>query len=341
MKFCWLTTGFLLLVTGSAGGVADKPKAQLAKRTPLPAPVRKAVQAGINYLRTLQRADGSWEVDEFAKTRPGGWTCLTMLALLEARVPPNDPAIQKGLAYVRQLDPDFVYVRALQTMVFAKAGGNKNLIQRNVDWLIKARVTDNTGLLGWTYKAQPQVPDNSNTSFAVAGLHAGRGAGAKIPTSIWKEIRSFYQRTQQKDGGWVYATHHNHFTYLTMDLAGLTGLLTAGMALGKGPEIPQKNGKAILAQVRSEAVERGLRQVRWEFTIELKNRIYYNIYGISHLGRLSGLRFLGMHDWYRKGCDFLLKEQANDGSWPGKGFQFDKWPLINTSFAVIFLANPP
>jgi hypothetical protein len=347
MKLSWLLGVGIILAASPAGFVPDKTvkKAAPAKKASLSPAVKKAVQQGINFLRAQQLKDGSWEIDEFAKQRPGGWTALVLLALLEAGVPPNDPAVVKGLVYLRKLEPNFIYVRALQTMVFARVGNklNKQLVQRNVDWLIAARVQAGGQLLGWTYTKTSQVPDNSNTSFAVRGLHAGRLVGAKIPRKIWEDIRSYYLRTQLKDGGWIYAGNHNSFSYLTMDVASLSGLLMGGMALNLNPELPQKNGRLEIAKVKRKAPPG--RALLWisgkRYDIAPENRVYYHLYGVSELGLLSGLRFLGIHDWYAEGSKVLLKRQAPNGSWPRKGFQFDRWPLINTSFALIFLANPP
>jgi hypothetical protein len=75
--------------------------------------------------------------------------------------------------------------------------------------------------------------------------------------------------------------------------------------------------------------------------VKYEGRIYDNLYGLAHAGRLSGLAKLGDHYWYAEGCQFLVKEQAKDGSWPApKGSQmFDQWPVVNTSFALLFLAK--
>jgi hypothetical protein len=319
--------------------------AREGKRETLVDNVRKGIDRGIKYLRSKQLKDGSWEIDEFAKQRPGGWTCLSMLALLNAGVPPEDKMMKRGLDYIRQLEPSFTYVRALQTMVFAEARQNqdKERIQRNVDWLMKAAVRDNTGLLGWTYTQNPQVPDNSNTQYALLGLHAGKTAGAKIPDSMWKDIRNYYKSTQI-NGGWVYAKHHNNFTYLTMDTAGLCGLIIAGMELNSTREQPLGNGRFANCgkykeskHIRAALNEIGRPTV---FTVDFENRVYYNLYGIERAGRLSGQRFLAGHDWYREGAKFLVKLQdKEEGCWPGKGFQFDRWPVVNTSFALLFLSK--
>src|SRR5262249_6679211 len=47
-------------------------------------------------------------------------------------------------------------------------------------------------------------------------------------------------------------------------------------------------------------------------------------------------------EWYRTGCDSLLKTKKADGSWegdPGNRTQFDHWPIVATSFALLFLAE--
>src|SRR5206468_8684623 len=122
----------------------------------------------------------------------GGWTSLAMLALLNAGVSPDDPIIEGGLKTLRQIEPKQTYVVSLQTMVFAETGRNEDRerIQRNVDWLIDAMVRDGGKCKGWTYlQANSRITDNSNTQYALLGLHAGRLAGAKIDREVWQAIQ--------------------------------------------------------------------------------------------------------------------------------------------------------
>src|SRR5436190_11588111 len=94
-----------------------------APEKPLVDRVREAIDCGVRFLRETQRpTDGSWEVDIACQGNPGGWSSLAMLALLNAGVPPDDPAIVKGLKYLRPLKPETTYVVGLQTMVYALAG---------------------------------------------------------------------------------------------------------------------------------------------------------------------------------------------------------------------------
>jgi hypothetical protein len=337
----------VVALAGAAPAAAARPKNKSGD--PLVEQVNKAIQNGIRYLRGKQLKDGSWEVDFFGKMRyQGGWTCLSMLALLNAGVPPNDKMIQRGLEYLRKLNTEYTYVRALQTMVFVEAGQteDKERIQKNVDWLIKIRLRDGTKLMGWTYNStQHQAADNSNTQYALLGLHAGRLAGAKIPDGIWQEIRDFYIRTQLPRGGWIYARHHNPNSYLTMDVAGACGLLIAGMELNKGRE-KFRGGRVENCGEYDEvtAVQKAIKYISQEqYAINFKDAVYYNLYGLERLGRLSGLRFFGTHDWYREGCKLLVSlqstRQEDYGCWPSQGIKFDHWPLVNTSFALLFLSK--
>src|SRR5205823_3204895 len=75
------------------------------------------------------------------------------------------------------------------------------------------------------------------------------------------------------------------------------------------------------------------------YRTELRGATYYNLYGIERTGRLSGQRFLGNHDWYREGCEYLVEAQnALDGSWK-KTELHDSWPVVSTSFALLFLSK--
>jgi hypothetical protein len=66
--------------------------------------------------------------------------------------------------------------------------------------------------------------------------------------------------------------------------------------------------------------------------------VFYTLYGIERAGRLSGQRYLGEHDWYRAGCEYLVGVQNGNGSWKGDRLGEDA-PVIATSFALLFLSK--
>src|SRR5262249_49134051 len=128
-----------------------------APEKPLVDRVRESIDRGVRYLREQQLpADGSWEVDVACQGNPAGWSSLAMLALLNAGVPPDDPAMVRGLKYLRSMKPTKTYVVGLQTMVYALAGQeeDKERIQKNAEWLLKERVYVNGQFGGWTYSEE-------------------------------------------------------------------------------------------------------------------------------------------------------------------------------------------
>jgi hypothetical protein len=313
-------------------------------REPLVKQVREAIDRGVQFLRDAEGGNGNWEnIDPTSAGHRGGWTSLALLALLNSGIKPDDPIIERGLRFLRDVEPRQTYVVSLQTMVFAEAGKTEDLqrIQRNVNWLINARVMDGNVFKGWTYgMGRTQFSDNSNTQYALLGLHAGHMAGAKIDRAVWEGIRDYYIRTQQVDHGWLYNPIHQGGSSLTMTTAGLCGLIIAGLELNVGREMLQPDGSALHCGIYEEnkPLADALGWLGRHFRIELPFNGYYSLYGIERAGRLTGQRFLGDHDWYREGCQYLVRAQRNNGSWLESRGR-DGWPVISTSFALLFLSK--
>lgn len=302
----------------------------------------------MQFLNRQQRGNGSWELYTDLAGMEGGPTSLALLGLLNSGVPAKDPVVAKGLQYLRGLKPPTTYVRALQTMVFAEAGQNEDRerIAENVKWLIDARVIRDGQFFGWSYSTSPgRLGDNSNSQYALLGLYAGKQGGAVISREIWQAIRDFYIRSQERDGSFIYqpgARGAEGAGSLTMTTAGLSGLLIAGMELNAGREGPlDADGSAPNCGVYDEN-KPAVMALQWtaaKFRLDLPQRVFYNMYGIERIGRLSGLRFIGRHDWYREGCQYLVETQRDDGSWPAEIGHFDKWPVVCTSFGLLFLSK--
>jgi hypothetical protein len=330
--------------------LAPAVQAQQRSEPSLVEPVNKAIDAGVRFLYDQERGiGGNWDnISEASQGNPGGWTALATLALLNAGVQPSEPIIDRSLKYLRTIEPSRTYVVGLQLMVYAEAGRSEDRerIQRLVDWLIEARSMQGPECRGWTYfKAGPHdLPDNSNTQYAMLGLHAGQQAGAKIDRAVWKSIQDMYIQMQTPEGGWYYSKRGgSRAPTITMTTAGLSGLIISGMELNQGREKIQANGQALDCGVYAEnlPVERALRWLGNNFTFQAASgAVFYNLYGIERAGRLSGQRFIGEHDWYRAGCRFLTKPgmQQDDGSWFLNG-PHDNWKIVSTSFALLFLCK--
>jgi hypothetical protein len=325
--------------------VPTAPPARAAAEQPLVEKVRKSIDSGVSFLRSQQRRDGGWEVDRESVARYGGWSALAVLALLNAGVKSTDPAVASGLEFLRKVKPERTYTVGLQTMVFVLAGQKRDqeAIQRNVQWLLEARAGD-----GWTYGPAGSGPDNSNTQYALLGLHEAIQSGVKVSPKVLEEIRSLYLRTQFR-GGWGYRPRKMEPT-VTMSTAGLCNLLITGMDLEVGKAKLRADGSAEHCgeYKENEPVTRALdllgrifpaRLTEGNVTERLTNSPFYALYGIERAGRLTGQRYLGGHDWYEVGCRYLVESQQRDGSWEGRAVGLDHWPVVATSFSLLFLSK--
>lgn len=296
----------ILFVAVSSPLVAQPP----ATQEPLVAQVKNAIDRGVHFLRQKQRNDGSWEIS--VPVMEGGQTTLAILALLNSGVSPKDPAVQGGLKYIRQLESNKTYIRALQAMALAEANlpEDRQLLRDHAKWLIQAHIMNGNKLLGWDYSNKSSsIADGSNTQYAVLGLWAAKHAGIDIPKEVWESIRDYYLNHQDgKRGSWIYAPGElspSNTPSLTMTTAGVSGLLIAGMELNAGREIFE--GAADTARncgvyAENAALDRGMSWVASKFTLQLPPRTFYHLYGLERAGRLSGSRFIGEYDWYREGA---------------------------------------
>jgi hypothetical protein len=348
------------------------PSAPARAEEPLVQKVRTSLNKGIEYLKGQQKHQGGdrwdWENATLNFLQPGGTSCLAMLALLTAGVPADDPVIKRGLPYIRSLNPQHTYVVGIQTMVLAEVGDQKDLfqIQSNVNWLLDAAVTrggkklgDGGKLEGWSYQSTSgNRADNSNSQYALLGLLAGRQAGAKIDKAAWESIQEFYKSTQcnstqnsrgQPMAGWTYQNENPKGKgTLTMTAAGVCGLYIAALEVNDNKqELNEQTGVAAKCGIYPEddAIAKGMRWLAQEFRFQNPPHTFYNVYGIERVGRLSGQRFIGDHDWYREGCELLtgVKPSSGLGQKPGGEWQMkdaiDNFPVISTSFALLFLAK--
>jgi hypothetical protein len=291
-------------------------------------------EKAIKYLKAQQTPQGNWEglVLVFLADMEGGCTALVTLSLLEAGVPPGDPAVKKALDYLAKLPPKRTYVVSLQTQVFAKADAKKYAaqIQTNADWLIDTAIgfKKDGRLEGWSYPGN-SIGDNSNTHFAVFGLHAAVNAGAKIDPKLWVEVRNYYLRTR-KDSGWSY---HNGFGDATGSRS-MTSAALVGLAVADKHEKPTDASK--------EVFEKGMKAFL-AFPDENPKSTGYQWLVSAELGRSIGSPTFKSGDkevaWYREGAGKLVKEQNANGSW-GFGKGIDAAEVLTTAFGLYFLGPP-
>ncbi len=125
-----------------------------------------------------------------------------------------------------------------------------------------------------------------------------------------------------------------------MTTAGIASLAIIKERLLDGGVLQTEERKRIDAALRDGvgwfssnfAVERNPGNPSWH---------YYYLYGLERAGDLLGLRYMGKHDWYREGAEWLIKAQQAGGSWPAQGGKdpnaHGETELIRTCFALLFL----
>lgn len=331
-----MTSLLLSLAVAVAAPVPKDDKSDREFREKVDAARTKAVK----YLKDTQDKDGGWEGVVFGTIigLKGGTTALVALALLEAGVPANDPVVARAVEYLVALEPDKTYVVSLQTQVLARADAKKHAkrIQANADWLMDKAIIKEKKLRGWSYPAN-EMADNSNTHFAIMGLHAAAQAGAKVDAEIWQKVRDYYAATQLKDGGWAYInqtwpepSHH-------MTVAGLLALAVAVKydKQAKGPDDAFEKGmKLVLSGKLGELGQGKSTFVGWMTTAELGRALGTTEFKADKLAKA----------WYREGAEKLVKLQQADGSLRyterNKAGIDGGQPVISTAAGLYFLGPP-
>jgi hypothetical protein len=174
-------------------------------------------------------------------------------------------------------------------------------------------------------------------------------AGVQVPEKELQAIQRIYLNSQ-REGGWSYKPGQKDNS-MTMTSAGLCNMVITGMDLARGKARLRPDGSAEDCGVYTdnEPITKALEWIGARFpgrlttedSLDVFGSPYYCLYGIERVGRLTGQRYLGGHDWYEVGCRFLVDIQKPDGHWEGMGGknQLDGWPVVSTSFSLLFLAK--
>ncbi len=332
------------------------------------AQIRAAVRRGVQFLKTQQRVDGSWEYGSHEL----GITALVGLALAENGVAATDPVMKQAVEFVRSRAASNVmtYDISLAILFLSRAGDSSDtqLIMELGSRLVAGQLSSG----GWHYvcpiipatppasvtnnpkakgAAQPRrggriqgpsrVPqagfgDNSNTQFGVLGVWAAGRAGLDVSATMQRVERRF-RTTQSQQGGWGYGGGGD------TDAMTCAGLMC--LALAKGHKVveaqmtnqpPAKDGAAPPGKgpkMESDAdLEQGIQRVEtYVGGIHARSSLYF-LWSVERVGVALGLARIGRVDWYSRGASVLVQTQQPNGSW-----QSDRGAMADTSFALLFL----
>ncbi|MDD3586703.1 MAG: DUF4159 domain-containing protein, partial [Thermoguttaceae bacterium] len=362
-----LATPLILIILIILGPGAVKTAFSQANAIPSgdlsPKAIQDSINGGISYLREKQQKDGSW--DEYPGYSPGS-TALCALSLLSTGLDKDDPTVAKALVALRRPMPETefqTYPISLQTMVFCQADPQRDqmLIRRNVDWLIERQFkTNNVFNGGWAYvglQQQYDQVDNSNSQFAILALFEAQRVGIEIPEAVWESALQYWLRMQNPDGSWGYRASVRQLQESnsgsgtgSMTCAGIGALvICAGAKSGINAKV--QNDKIECCQDGddkiSKCIDRGLSWMAQHFSVQnnpgtdvsLETWIFYYLYGLERVGRLTAHRFIGKNDWYREGADFLLRRKGVFTKYWRAQIDLKGNHCVATAFALLFLSK--
>lgn len=320
------------------------------------AAVKESIERGRKFLLSQQGANGSWDIG--IETDRVGGTSLAVMALLNCGMSPQDPAVKRGLNFLRNVPRDAsmlggheTYQVSLQIMALVAAKEYTVDAVRIAQLAQRLETGQNKGgdVGGWGYGlggGQLFGGDPSNSQFAVLGLREAVEAGANVSPDTWKRARQYWEAAQNGDGGWSYSNKGNtNPSKGSMTVAGISSLVICEQMLRTDDGVaPDGTPPCCQGTEPNEPLDRGIAWMARNFAVGHNpggenGWLLYYIYGVERAGRLSGLRFFGDHDWYREGAAYLVAMQNGvSGFWPGGG-NYEGNPVVASSMALLFLSK--
>jgi len=341
-----------LLVLLAAGAVAEDDRPERRADPDLQNRINTAITKGIEYLRSIQRPDGTWTYPAAPDTEDmtAGLTALSLYALSASRVPSNDPGIRKGVRWSEFHKDSYTSSGAYSTysaslLVLALTRVDPVLHRTRIHRLAESIADGQLGNDMWTYRLgsarstkgkagddekprRLQTGDNSNSQFAVLALWAAYAlADYEVSPHTWQRIQAFYARTQLPEGEWSYVPGAPTGTP-SMTSAGLCSYVyaTAGL-LG---------GVAALPSARKEpAALRGVDALLGAPS-PADYRNYYYVYALERAGTVMGIP---EEQWYMQGARALVVQQDPGGRWGPPGTLKAVGGAYETSLALLFLSR--
>jgi hypothetical protein len=305
-----------------------------------PQAVSASISKCIDYFKREQERRGSWP--GYATEYGCGQTCLVTLALLSAGRDVRSPEVSKALTYIRGTKPERTYEAALKIMILCQAEPAKDMpqIKQTVKWLVENQSANG----GWSYGHGFGHSDESNSQFAVLALWEASKLGVEIPDECFKKGAQYW-RLRMHAGAWGYG---DSSASGSMTCAGIASMIILQDA-SDGVDASVK-GQYIQCCGNTEKdksnfdLDKPMQWLTRNFAVTHNpggggggGYTMYYLYALERVGRLSGQRFFGEHDWYREGAEYLLVNQAIGGEFRGGATEQDT--ITTSAMALLFLAK--
>ncbi len=322
-----------------------------------PDEVDQAIAKCVDFL-IKQQKDGNWEpgvpeqpasiyVMDAYKKGLGGMTALATYALIEAGERPTSPELTKSIDFMMKTPTDTMYSLAERAQVWSRlppSDAVKKMISRDGGLLLKGMKQAGVGKGLYHYYLTDEGYDHSVSQLAMLGVSSLQRRGLEVPDKFWQMADAGWRSHQFPEGSWAYRNDSREIK------AGETkpepGMTAAGVAsLFLTTDALHGDGIECNGNLADKNIELGLKWMGDNFDKVFDGARagpYYALYGVQRIGVASGRKYMGTHDWYAAGADFLVKHQNPDGSFAHLERRdiFQKYlNLPETCFALLFLAN--
>jgi len=333
-KAIWLSIALVVLLLASPAARSQMPIQAM----------RDKISQGVDYLVSLQQANGSWPYQkgagQYIDVYNIGMTSLATLALSHTRLPKAMEPARKGLAFITQSPPEpKTYTAGLAEMLLFESGATQynKLIGQYAWMLIMGQRREGVVEGAWFYylpdwqenanpDKAPALPagnqaDHSNSQFGVLGIWYAQRAGFQVPQLTWQRVKRHYENTQLPDGGWTYDPANPTGSSPSLTPASAVSLFLADEALSS-----KKHNQCKMIP-ENPAVEKGMKLIGSK---PLQGEGAYYWYALERLGIMTGRSEFGGQNWMELGARKLVNGDwgtDNGGTAP------------NCAFAVLFLAR--
>jgi hypothetical protein len=211
------------------------------------AEVARAIEGGVRYLASQQRADGSWA--DGASGYPIVMTSLAGLALISAGHMPtrglHAKRVRDGISFLirnqnangligAQGESRHMYGHGFAMLFLGTALGNTDdrklqrklieVLELAVKLTIQAQSTDG----GWYYTADSRTDEGSVTVTQMQGLRACRNAGINVPEGAMRKAVDYLKKCQNPDGGITYSLRSRGGSRDAISAAAVACMYSAG-----------------------------------------------------------------------------------------------------------------
>ncbi len=301
--------------------------------------VRKAVHRGLDYLLSVEQADGTFPE---AHGRSTGISSLVGMALLSTGATPGNgrygDCINRRIDYaLKNVDKDGViscgdhgngpmYAHNIATLFLSECSGMADAErQKKIDVvlpkailvLLKAQAVkkDARNQGGWRYQPNSNDSDMSCSGWALMALRSAQLNGAAVPKAAITDAVAYVKRMQSNKEGHVgYTNESEHKESLTG--AGLLCLELCG-----------KHGAAENVHAADWILANYTKLPKAEF------EFYGNYYNAQGMFQLGGKYWKGYAEWM---YSTYLPPQKPEGYWEGERFG----KVYSTSVMVLAMTVP-